>query len=1172
MRFKKNVVIVFFIFIFVLLIGIFLKKNKDVVYKDISSNSKKYEIAYSEGVKTQHCNTYFGLGTQIFSHGKVKENYPMYVLNGCAVELSYFLEKTDLDKAACQTQREYAEDNIAWSYVVDSYNKLCNGITGELIVNYNGLSCEDVRTKIENNYIDYAGAKSWYDNNCISKTGEIKSSDIKRESYNLEAGNCERQRIFNPESTSFTNVGFTGILKSGEFPEGSNEQNKNTCPYPLFYINGYATTWEGYRTEGGNSTPGYNAYNYCDDLYNELKDSDNAVEINDYRVLCNENNIKTNVIPVPTRSCNYSSKVTSGNYDISNFKYDETNLTGCTSDQNKLPNTTIYDSLDDDIDWPLYLVQGCAWGIEDIIINKDNNTCITEEYKKEVCLNQKENVDLNNSDEVYQFNRICIDSNVLGEENRLKKQEYIYVYFKAPNSFGLECKNQTTLQYTSSTADTNKCVYKFKKELAGTSITLNTFELPNTTNLIQNLTSYSFNGWNKYGDTSCNKNSISFILPSDSTELIYEACYDGIPTSSLSYTLYETCDGTYRSGFLSATNEIKEERKTEKDLVINNSQISNTIISSKEYISTKNKTETISNGNSNFDINQYCKIGCREIFTYTYPSVFATVKSGTYFELLDYPSIYSEFVCDEVFDYNSWESAYFDSIKAEKIAYVNYLNSNTINNLTFEPISTCCLSRNDCNYDYYSTTDIYYEYNFDGTISSFSKSFGYCAYHSSPKSIARDYFSLSPHTNYYQSYKTAYDQRKVMEKNNYDCADAMTIPKVSTNKFYNIKNEDTKTSFVYESDAGLENYSIGSKRYYKEDFKISNDNFMDTGIVNYEGIPLDFNDGSYNVNYNISYDAAPNYSGHEMSFNAKKIPDSFMRKVTANYKFNHADKEPYYSDNHTGNINQNGDGIYLGYVYPLKLNLTGTRNVYFEIKVNTNLNYGASQILTSEKISDNRFKCTYDIVNDIIVEDTKTSVEDYKKNFYIRNISTQDVDPNDRYESGTLGSNWANEKGQELMEVIESKNESNNTYNPEYLEYSFTLNAHTIESIREYNKSRNYSDFYDFDCNSAGGECVSKFLSNLLGNTADGKSFVGGIEVSGVNGFINRNMWKYYIDGKWLLTKGISSNDWKDIKKMVRFNPSVGNCYNDSYINCTDNCEKKIYDCIYREINKGVLP
>lgn len=1174
MKIKKRVLVTIFVFVFLLLSGIYLVKSKDITYKNINSNSKKYEISYGDSIQFKECNRYFeGKGTEIYGYNEVNEGYPMYVLEGCAVDLGYFLEKTDLDESACQTQKNYAEVYKGSSTIVSEYNYYCKNYTGSLEVSYAGFTCDSAKEKIINSYIDYVGLHAWYNNNCIAESGEIKLSDINKNGYNLQEGNCERKRIFNNTAISFEKLGFTGILK--------NNEGGNTCPYPLFYVNGYATTWEDYQDKHGNDVE--NAYEYCDKMYDELKDSSDAVAINDYRVLCNLNNIKEEIIAVPiqTRACNHSGKITSGNYDISNFVYDETNLTGCTSEHNKLPVTGIYDSPDDNIDYPLYLVQGCAWGFEDIITNKYNNSCITDAYKQEVCFDAKARVDLSNMEDIKNFNNACIDSGILDESHRLQKTEYISVYFQTFNAAGLECVKPenvpTNAKYVAEWGgDNNKCVYRFDKALVGQSITLSKSELPDTSKLIQNVTGLSFSGWKNNNDLSCNDSSITFTLPNDVSELVYEACFNGEIKTDLGYKIYNNCDGTATIGS-SLLTETNINDRTEKDDIEGKSSLENQINAISTYVTSSLKTKSVSNGVSSFNLNQFCTIGCKEKFIYTYPSVFATVKSGTYFELLDYPSIQTALICDEHFNFTNWETVYKDSIKEEKKAYVNYLNRKTIDELSFYWDGTCCMPLAGCDFDYYNSNATYYNYNeTTGEINSTSMSFGYCEPRGRYSAIynAQDKFKVFDSKSEYEGrYETAYKRRQTIEEDNIDCAKAMSSTEVPKDKFYNI--DGSKAYFIYESDAVLDNdYTVDGKKYYRENLIASNTNSKDTDLINYDGSKLEFN----TVNYSISYDSAPNVLGvSNTSFDAKQpilpeLTNSFMRKVEVRYTFspNHGE---YYADYHTGNINNSGNGIHLGYVYPLKLNFSGTRNVYFEIDVKSNLNYGASQILTTEKIDDNRFKCTYDIVNDIVVEDTTTTKEDYKKNFYIRSISTQDVDPNDRFESGTLGSNWSDTKGQALIDLIEKKNQGSNTYNPDYLEYSFTLNAQTIEAIREYNKINTYSDF-KFECNNMGGECKSIFLNNLAGTGENNISHVDGVTVNNINAVMNRNTWKYYIDGRWVLTKSIESNQWKDAKDLTAVSLSNASiCYNSVNINnCEEDCEKLIYDCLYRKVNKGVLP
>lgn len=1173
MRLKKNVLIIFFAFMFILLSGIYLIKNKDIVYKDVSSNSKKYEIAYSEGKQTEYCNAYYpqyANETKIFQYNEVSEGYPLYLVNGCAYNLKNYLETIDKSEniseekknatktAACDAYKTYYDFdyNAYVDEVVDTYNN--SGCSDKLVkkeLEKPTIDCKSLRSKITENYVEFHDYVNLYNDKCESK---ITPNDIIKNDYVFEQGNCESKRILNDDATSFDKIGYTGILLSNK--------GGNTCPYPLFYINGHAVEYDYYKENynKNENNKGREAGEYCEELYNNVKDSNDPVKINDYRVLCNVNNIKTETIgtPVNNLKCDYKESNIIGNYDLSNFVYDETNKSGCTSTLNELSGVLgIYEYNK----YPIYLVQGCAWGWADIV-NDNKNECIknNSDFKRRVCESRKKYVDRSNIDDVNEFNSVC--SKYVGE---LELEDYIYVYFQAFNAFGMECLDVTNSTYITTTSGMNKCVYKFSKDKKGTTITLSESDLPVTTNLKQNLTSYSFSGW-KVGNSSCSSGgNLTINLPADGSSLTYNACFDGVATSTLTYQLFTNCNGAYKYG-------VKDDTSGN----INVSTVYKSDVSSEDLIVSKVKTSqgydslNFNHGNS-FPLlrdNEYCTITCNENFSYSYPSIFATVKSGTYFDLLYYPKINSELVCTEHFGfgYVNWKTDYLNSIRAEKEALVEYLNKMTYETMQTTFIGEC---EDEGEYEYISYGNKIYEYNYiKNEIEYTTKTFdSFCASNKNKYEltiIAASGYGSKNVAAYESDYRNAVLKRIQLQQKNLDCANAMTPEKVSIDNFYNIKRENTKAYFIYESDVNSATCADikkidGNKEYCFEELELSNMQSDDTSLINYDVTQVMPEEELFEISYNgaVAPQVVENMS---MSFNAIVMPDNFLRKVTLQYIFDHnKDRIPYYAENHTGNINTTGKGIKLGYVYPIKLGLSKTRDVYFDIQVNTNLNYGASQIVNKSNKEANRFKCTYDIVNDIVVEDNK---KDYKPNFYTRSISTQDVDPNDRLDSGKLGTNWADEKGQAMIKLIEEKNKEKNTYNPNYLDYSFTLNVQTIEAIRTYNESekndnRSYGDFTKMNCEKFGGECESEFLTNLIENNK-----VGDIEVSDVNGVRNKSSWKYYIDGHWVLTEGLKKNSWKDAFSLNTISLNTSQC------NFVSDDDKTLYDCLYREVNKGVLP
>lgn len=896
--------------------------------------------------------------------------------------------------------------------------------------------------------------------------------------------------------------------------------------------------------------------------------------------------------------CNNFSKKTSGSYNSETFMY-EPDYT-CVSETNPFKGKTgVLASSAVNVSYPIYLVNGCAWSFIDIFTNVNENMCVTSDFKRDVCEEQKKLLEgTNDYGGIFDYNSHC--GSITGE---ITIDEYVYVKLNAYNSFGMECKSSvSSSNYLAvPTSKNNECIYAVKKSLLPGTITILASDLPNTANLKENMTGAAFSGWKRSTETeNCNpKNTNLNIVINDTTvdEINYTACFEQVEIkNSQDYIIYNSCDNTFTKK--------NQGDATAQKVTGNASDLSNTarvnsqVITNKEFkVSNPYGNKLVSDTVDKFKINNYCSVTCTETFDYTYPTIFETVKSGTYFDLLSYPEATGKLRCTETFSYDNWEYSYIESIKDERKAYVDKVNDNTIDTMSFSPSGTCGCKETCCSiygcwccayYTHYSSTNNYLTFNRStqyGDIGSTSRTYSYCESNPNGQNTARNQarsdWGINNSVNYTNRLNSLNGARVSMENANRDCTNALFLTSATkdsngyvnlstfnsnkqTTDFYEVKNT-SNMYFYYESDdeSLTKTNNLGlNNQYSQEKLKPTNKYVNDTGVLYSDGSDLNL----VNNLYSFSYPGCSN-----CTFNAKKTSKNELQRVVTNrYVFDKADEhKEYYSSKQTGKIvdsdHNESDDIYLGYVYPINLTLSGNRNVYFALDVETNFNGGVSNILSSvpNDVNDiNVYKCDYDISNDVIIKDVK---EDYKKNFYIRSISTSNVDPNNRIEKGQFGANWSNPKGQELIKIIEEKSKGNNTYNPNNLEYSFTLDALTIEAIREYNKDHKYSDF-NLTCNDMSGECKSKFLSNLAGFNASNRNLVDGIEVNNVNAIMKRETWKYYINGSWLLTKSLTNSSWK---KALDFTTVS----NSSFSSCIDSSSaKKTYDCIYRNINEGVLP
>ncbi|MBQ3020635.1 MAG: hypothetical protein IJD92_00235 [Bacilli bacterium] len=639
------------------------------------------------------------------------------------------------------------------------------------------------------------------------------------------------------------------------------------------------------------------------------------------------------------------------------------------------------------------------------------------------------------------------------------------------------------------------------------------------------------------------------------------------------------------------------------------------------------KNTSIAYHNETFDIdhkpeefllsnNEYCKVTCQEKFAYTYPNIFETVKSGTHFEFMYNPEIYSSRICKTEFDYNEWEVEYQKAIKKELEALNNWLITKTFDSeyhprTCTEYVScfvdgklTTCSENYDCSYYTYDFSELYCDDNNVCVVNTYDD------YGSNPKNQS-DYENIDDLT-----LMEVYNERKNLEKNNIGCFTALdnleSNKSIVSNKFiYNeedlIFNNSVDVVFSnlvingsdFEYTTEEKNNIATNVEFNTHNNSINYFNLQPEINFRYEYKDGDFNNdklelitkrlvkdtGAYTKKEGNVYKKDNNtksfvfsINGINYTFNAFKF-DEIKRYISKYYEYQ-PNNNYYidYSSDAEGKIclgSCSSKSVLLGNVYPVSLVTEGQKKVYFSLggtlghdgSLNDKLE---GDIETAEK---NVYSCDYQVINDVLeITEEEKFYDDkkYKANFYIRSISTSDVDPNNRRDAGLLGTNWASDKGQSLIKLIEKKSKGNNTYNPSNLEYSFTLNALTIEAIRKYNETHDYSDF-NLKCNDMGGECKSVFLTELSGKGNTLTSNVEGIKVNNVNAYMPRKTWKYYINSSWIMSDTLTnSSNWIKVLDNQKIDGVLLNKMNST---CDSSLGlKNFYNCIYKDINEGVLP
>ena len=775
-------------------------------------------------------------------------------------------------------------------------------------------------------------------------------------------------------------------------------------------------------------------------------------------------------------------------------------------------NGTVYGTKNQ-CNYSLYYLNGGAVDFKYYLENVDDNN------KKAACENMRNLIENGtvNDDKT----RTTYDNQCLSISGQISSVESKYITFAATSGYGIECSGYAV--------SNGVCRYKFnvrEGEAFSTTITLPDVTNTNNGNGLYELgTGRKFSYWSK--NNTCSTKDI--VVGTGSIEI-----------NNLNYSNYEgTYYACYSDNASDTVDKITDIHKTCTDANDYQATLTSTIKSTDSYTTNSNANESITKSNKTYTINKYCPMKCSETFTYTYPSIFETVKSGTYFQLIYTPQVKSTYTCTETYNYALWESDYNTAIENEKKAYADYKNAETILN-----------ANNDSSYERKCGEDVdddgerdYKEFLLKADIidkdgGTETKRHYYCTDSKTLASARNDFLSEVKQQLYdnknlsvlkdnpSKTYDEEKGKRESLEGMNNTCYETLSESKVSTDNFYTVK---PSVKMVYDSDTTM-NQDAGlttSDPYYIDDtlirsevtdeFKISYGDFEETKKIN-----------TFGTDHVVTRTKKVNYEFH------------------TNYD--------YYANFYTGSINSSKNGIKLGNVFPVKIASSGKRNIEFIMDTtNSTLSGNVKDVLNSGKNA--IYTCTYNITNDAVIldkstKDKKEADKKYKTKFYVRPVATNDIDPNNRLDKGLLGANWSNTKGQALMKIIEDKSKNKNTYNPDNLEYSFTLNANTIDQIRKYNDEKKYDNTdWSTNCNDLGMECESKFLNGLY------KGSLGtSMDVNGVNAKLTgRQNRKYYINGQWIT-----------LNKLTSYTGNECSSFKEN--------ESNYYDCLYRKVNEGVTP
>lgn len=523
--------------------------------------------------------------------------------------------------------------------------------------------------------------------------------------------------------------------------------------------------------------------------------------------------------------------------------------------------------------------------------------------------------------------------------------------------------------------------------------------------------------------------------------------------------------------------------------------------------------------NKESTINSYCTEVCDEVININDLKGKYTTEAGEYFEFSKYPNLVANKTCTVSIDYNTWSTVYESNLQVLVEAYnvwreavaaaasVSY--GSCCSSYTCGPYGTSCCSATKYIYNYsYNKASIVNKTNLQYVTGS-----GYYTSCGSPIN-----WNVSGKLSTFQGKSANATSIANLKNDLRTCNNRLGIAKSNTTsddtitdaQFYNF---DQKLNYYYAQT--YSNNSIGLK-YNNERSSyggIDDSNFVEseTKTANQSGSGGDRQYATLTES-GINQETIYTYTS------------DIKRVVQYSVDYQYPDKEKY-AEIFTGKIstyNNPGKSIYLGYVYDIDASAKAKNN---------NINYysfsklgdagGTGKIFNKFKTGDSiKRYCDYEITNPII-ESCPDGTCDSKLDIVFRIVDPTNLDPNSRLGTANGLKNWNNVKGETVISTIQSTD----TYNPNNLEYSFSLDSASIKKIREYNSNCDatgscdpikYSDmatsYSELSCNDSGNECTSKFITELSKSSgAFGKNIATNTD--------GRNKWKYLI-------YNTSTNNW----------------------------------------------
>lgn len=562
---------------------------------------------------------------------------------------------------------------------------------------------------------------------------------------------------------------------------------------------------------------------------------------------------------------------------------------------------------------------------------------------------------------------------------------------------------------------------------------------------------------------------------------------------------------------------------------------------------------------SELESNPYCKIYTSEENHMYYPTtttatsgrffVFGKGEDGQYLQPYVDGKIYSTFHTA----FELWQKDYIKAIKTEKSAYTAWQKQEQINEAlsngseTTTPVDEYC---GDCGTDSNGNTikchtytkhtieayDTYYNGNYAGTTLP-----SYTGTWNTGSSCGNDTAKPTASSSQAAAYQAAKAARKELERQKTECQDASKkyveswkyILEPDLTFHYNQKYYDSVSgqSKFLTTDIDMVISDQAEKYFPNVSTRVTNPTATSGG---WNGVDFNQADGA---EYEGALYGGSNHLGPRVEEPYENVDktDNEHHNYTRDFediKLYYRPDKAYYSLIPTGlyitnvDITSAQDALDIGYVFNVQItNYQGEYETWFTIKNNghleieptndkkneSNIQYRINQYLeehaseftdqandidASKAFSSKCIYCNREVIYErdcITCEDD----ENFKPNYIYRTVNPSDIDPNNRGDSGDLGNNWSNPKGEAAENRINSLGKADSIYDDhtkENLEYEFNLSTKVMQEIKKSNKSTNYYDF-GLKCNDYGKECESTFINEYASYTE------------------GRNKYKYYVNG-----------------------------------------------------------